>query len=468
MANEQKMIASAEAWANIHRGELVRDLMEMVRIRSVAAYDEEEYPLGEGCYRAAEKLMQLGRRYGFQTENDGYCASVILPGTEPERELGLLGHIDVVPEGEGWHYAPFDAVEKDGYVIGRGASDNKGPVVTALYVLRWLHETGVQLRHSVRLIAGMDEEREMRDVKRFVKTHSLPDYTLNVDGAWALCIGEKGILSASLEADAGNGKLLELCGGEAVNAVPDHAWAVLSHAEPGALEAARAAWPELVIEAQRDRVRLQIHGTAAHASTPERGDNAILELIRVLKDSGLLEGDAHTAVSRLCQCFTDHYGSGLRINHEDRLSGKTTCVPSVIRMHGGVIRLTINVRSAITQRGDMLLAFLKKRSEKLGLRVADVDFSPGRCDDPKDPIISMLSDTCQSLLGSQYKPYATGGGTHSRCFPRSVPFGPGIPGEKGKFGQPHGADEAVCIDHLISAVKVYAAALIRLDTMLQD
>lgn len=471
MINERKVAAAVDVWAALHRDELVRDLSELISIRSVAQIGEGGYALGTGCHLAAQKMQELASRYGFSSENDeDYAVSVLLPGSEGGRELGILGHIDVVPEGEGWKYDPFGATEKDGWLIGRGSSDNKGPVVMALYVLRCLRELQYNLKSDLRLIAGCCEETDMRDVEHYLKKHTPPAYTLNCDGAWAACIGEKGILTAELVQEITDGNLLDIGGGSASNMVPDEAWALLSHADENALEKAHTLCPSLDVTRCETGVRLHVRGKAAHCFVPDQGDNAICKLLHLLHDADLLTGDAAPKVSRLTQCFPDSYGTGLRINHQDSLSGKTSCVCSLIRMENGQLCAHINVRFALTQNSALLLSALRKRLNKLDIQLSDVQCSPPRYDAPDHPIVKMLVETCQTWLGKHHKPYVMGGGTHSRVFPRSIPYGVGTldPRNKTPFGEPHGPDEAVCIDHLLKAMKVYVIALMKLDEIFES
>ena len=94
-----------------------------------------------------------------------------------------------------------------------------------------------------------------------------------------------------------------------------------------------------------------------------------------------------------------------------------------------------------------------------------MQWSPPRLDSPDEPEVRILLDTCREFLDPNAKPYVMGGGTHSRVFPRSLPYGPGVmdPRRKKPFGEAHGADEAVCVDDLIRAIRVYVLALKRLD-----
>jgi len=438
----------------------------LVNIRSVAQYSEGGFPMGIGCKEALDHFSALAASYGFAAENDDdHIVSILLPGQSSQRELGILGHLDVVPEGTGWKYEPFAAIEKNGYVIGRGACDNKGPVVMALYVLRCMRELGIRLSSDVRLIAGCDEETEMRDVRHYLTKHSAPAFTLNCDGAWPVCIGEKGILTADLTLPLPAGRLMAIGGGEASNMVPASAWAVIRDAEPEKLNTALRYYSGLTAETQEDCTTLRVRGKAAHCAHPGTGVNAIRYLVQILCGTKLLTEEETRALGILLKAMQDDEGTGLHIRCADPLSGSTTAVGSMLSLHNGTLRLHINVRFAVTQSADLLKKRLYARCEQLGLNIENLSFSPPRLDSPNQPEIRILLDTCREFLGRRYQPYVSGGGTHSRLFPRSVPFGTGTLGRPAPnaFGGPHAADEAVSIDGLLQAMKVYITALIRLD-----
>lgn len=467
LTSDRRIAAAADRWAHAHRDELIRDLIGLINIRSVARYDEAS-PTGTGCRAALGYLDELAQRYDFQTENNGFYLSTLLPGRNPARELGLLGHVDVVPEGEGWTYDPFSAIEKNGYVIGRGAMDNKGPVVMALYVLRCMRELGIQLDSGVRLIAGSDEEQEMRDVQHYLQLHKPPAFTLNCDGSWAVGIGEKGILTADLALPLADRCLIDLGGGESSNTVPATAWAKLRGVSDEQLASLCRAFPGLTVESLGDSVLLRMSGRAAHCSTPRNGENAIRSLLQFLCRSNLFTGEAAHVFKTLLQLIKDDDGVGLGIHYADQLSGSTTAVASLLSLQQGVIRLHINVRFAVTQQPDQLIQRLRNRCAALGVKIENLRFQPPRYTDPAQPEIRLLLDTCHEFLGKRHHLYTTGGGTHSRLFPRSVPFGPFAAGRPlpGDLGGPHAANEAVCVEDLLQAIKVYIAALLRLDRLL--
>ena len=460
----EELMPEIKQWVKDHQNEMVKDIIRLVNIKSVSEPGEGGYSMGLGCKKCVDEFIELGKTYGFETENDDYyCASILSPG-KTKKELGILGHLDVVPEGEGWHYEPYNAVEREGYIIGRGSSDNKGAVVMSLYVLRCMNDLGIHLNHTLRLIGGCNEESGMKDVEHYLKGHIPPEYTIVCDGGWAMCIGEKGILTADLIMEINSENLLELEGGIMSNAVPASAYAVLRNVPVEHLNKLRKEQLDVEVENKDGDVTVRVRGKAAHAFIPHTGENAIYKLLNILYDYELCDRNTLKKLDDLRNCFTDDYGSGLHINFSDELSGPTTCVGGMIRLDKGFIRQNINVRYAIKQSNEELLKQLKQRCDSLRIKIENLDYSAPRYTSVDHPVTQMLLKTCKELLEEQYEPYVMGGGTHARKFPNALPYGPNVmSGFVNPFGCGHGVDEAVCIEHLTQTIPVYIKALCQLD-----
>jgi succinyl-diaminopimelate desuccinylase len=121
-----------------HRDELIQDVKELISIQSMQGEPAPGMPFGPGPAAALDKAVEFGKRYQYETENDNYYTVSFYRHGETKEEIGILGHIDVVPAGDDWDYDPFNAVVKDGYHIGHGSGDNKGTSIASLYVLRAL------------------------------------------------------------------------------------------------------------------------------------------------------------------------------------------------------------------------------------------------------------------------------------------------------------------------------------------
>ena len=113
-----------------HKDEIVETLKELIKIPSVRSEVEENAPFGKECARLLRLIEQLYKDNGFETEldsNGGYLLSYYGKG---EKTLGIFAHADVVPGGNDWALtAPFEPLEQDGFIIGRGykgAGDRRG------------------------------------------------------------------------------------------------------------------------------------------------------------------------------------------------------------------------------------------------------------------------------------------------------------------------------------------------------
>lgn len=82
-----------------------------------------------------------------------------LKGDGSKRPLLLMCHTDVVPaDPAGWKTPPFEAVEKDGSLHGRGTADIKGMCAAQMAVLSFLKRTATPLARDVIFFAEADEE----------------------------------------------------------------------------------------------------------------------------------------------------------------------------------------------------------------------------------------------------------------------------------------------------------------------
>ncbi|MDR2102356.1 MAG: Sapep family Mn(2+)-dependent dipeptidase [Treponema sp.] len=467
--SDQKFLGELEEWTRAHRDELAADVISLVNIRSVKEPPREHEPFGPGPARAIDRGVELGKKYGYETENDDYFTLSFLRKGKTEKELGILGHIDVVPEGNGWTFEPYQGLIRDGYIIGRGSGDDKGPSVAALYTLRALDDLKVELNHGIRVIWGANEESGMEDVKHYLKTHTrFPDFTIICDGEFPVCIGEKATLSGDLVFDIGeDSNLLDFYGGVAGNAVPDRAFLTIK----ADLEQVKTslAGTDAEISGRDGEVKIEVRGIAGHAAHPEGTVNAIQKLAAHVSAGQLLTGKARGAVQFIAEAFADYYGAGLGIAHEDEVFGKTTHIGGMIRFEGG--RLRQNFNSRVATRGDPadLLPGLYALAEKHHFVTENIRHGLSRYNAPDSPPIQVLVKTARQFLGEDLKPpYTTGGGTHAKYFPNAVPFGAKIPEPEGapkKYGSEHEADEGIPLEDLLQAVKIYTVALIRLDEL---
>ena len=98
-----------------HKEELLKDLFDLLRVRSILGTDiTDETPFGSGPREALDMILSFGERDGYKTKLVENKAGHIEVG-EGEELFGILGHVDVVPVVEAdWISHPFKPEVRDG------------------------------------------------------------------------------------------------------------------------------------------------------------------------------------------------------------------------------------------------------------------------------------------------------------------------------------------------------------------
>ena len=453
----QKIHASPEA----NKEQMLQDIAELVAINSVEAQPAEGAPFGQGPRAALDKALELAGRMGLATHNcEGYIGYAELPGADPDKYLATICHVDVVPAGEGWSASPFEMRRQDGWILGRGVMDDKGPMVATLYTLKFLKEMGVQLRYPIRALAGTNEETGMKDVEYYLAHNKAPAFCFTPDAEFPVCNGEKGHFHGKLVSPAcTDGKILEFEGGVANNAVPDRASALVK-AEMAGLKNA----PNITLEPENGCVRVRGWGKAGHAASPEGTVNAIGLVVNYLLDSGLCSETERRYLEALRKLHSSTAGEGLGIATSDGPFGPLTIIGGRMYMQDGRMVQTMDSRYPTSTNGGTIAAAIRQAIGD-GASLEDVDAADPFYIEADTPAIRACIDTYNEVTGKDEKPFTMGGGTYARHFPYAVSFGPEshdlvLP----SFGGPmHGANESAPVDALLQSVKIYILALLRLE-----
>lgn len=174
-----------------YREELLRSIVEVVNIPSIKGEPGDDAPFGKEPKRALEKALQIARNLGFQTHIVDNCVGYAQYG-EGEDYIGVVGHLDVVDEGEGWKFPPFSGHIEDGKMYGRGVLDNKGPIMSALYGLYAIKESGLKINKPVRIIFGTNEETGFGDIPHYLGKEKPPIMGFTPDCKYPVVYGERG------------------------------------------------------------------------------------------------------------------------------------------------------------------------------------------------------------------------------------------------------------------------------------
>lgn len=171
--------------------QMIADIKKIVQIDSVETPATADAPFGQGVKNALEETLKIAQQLGFQTKNiDNYIGYA--QWGEGDDYVCAIGHLDVVPVGEGWKYPPFSAHEENGYIYSRGILDNKGPIMTCLYAAYALKELGIKINRPIRIIFGCDEESGFEDLKYYLQREKPPVMGFTPDCKFPVVYGERG------------------------------------------------------------------------------------------------------------------------------------------------------------------------------------------------------------------------------------------------------------------------------------
>lgn len=494
MPSESLLEQRVGEYLDAHWEDIVADIDALVCIpsfedRSAAA---EGAPFGPGPRQALDAALDLAKRMGFEAHDDeGYVGYADFAG-ETDTQLGIIGHMDVVPAGPGWHFEPYAVTRKEGYLVGRGVIDDKGPCVVALHAMnlwRELQQAGEapQLPYTLRFIFGANEETGMGDVRYYRAHHADPAFLFTPDAEFPVCYGEKGIyngLLTSANLPVETRSVISFEGGTAINAVPGHAQAIV-WADADALPAAEGIAIERVEPAEAARVladaaaqadaapapgwsaadahlaRITATGRSAHASLPETGISAIGLLTNYLLVNDLVEGEERAYFRAVADIAASTDGSAINLACADAHFGALTIVAGLAQTQGNHFTQTIDVRYPTSITGDKLNDMLDALAQACGGSCAKTRDDVPFLVDPESPAIQALLSSYNQATGEDAKPFTMGGGTYAREFSCAASFGPEKPWEQAPawVGGMHGPDEAVSENLLKEAFRIYALTI---------
>ena len=426
-------------------------IIDLVRIPSVCADGAGGYPFGPAVDQALRKTLELADSLGFRTHYGAggyYGYAEVGEGAEM---LGILGHLDVVPPGklEDWRRPPFEPSEEDGMIYGRGAQDDKGPLLASLYAVRALLDAGVKFNKRVRFIFGVDEETLWRCIKRYQEVEEMPGMGFSPDSRFPVTFAEMGLLQLRLESSSASG--VRLVGGSAFNAVPD----MMIYDGERQEEVARKL-DELGFAYQRLDGAIEVMGKAAHAMIPEQGVNAIARLCLALQAAGIRS----RAIDFIAQeVGEDPFATRIFGECADAPSGRLKFNVGMINL-GDSEQVSIDTRIPVTVSKEEVIAKLSAAAARHGLEYKEFDWL-GPIYLPLDHfMITTLMDVYRQHSGDHVTmPRASGGATYARAIPNCVAFGALTFEEALTEHQPN---ERVVLANLYKAMEIYAHAVYKL------
>ena len=445
-----------------YQEQLLKSLQESIRIRSVQGEASETYPYGKGVQDCLEHALKTAAALGFQTTDldhqMGWCEY-----GEGEEMVAVLGHLDVVPEGDGWSFDPFGGEIRDGKVFGRGAMDDKGPTMAALYALAALKDSGLPIRRRIRLLFGTNEETGSNDMK-YYRSHGgeIPVMGFTPDGEYPVINGEKGLINVKFSRDYtqdGEVQILEIHGGSAPNVVPAEATAKIACPDDLATRLLEKSDEKIQYKKTENGILLTATGRSAHGATPELGINAIGLLLEALCELPLSEETKRWTSFLKDRIGLETRGTSLGIELADEISGNLSLNLGTLKGDASSVALEINYRYPVTKSYEDCAPILEQAFTEAGFQKTGERHKKSLYVPEESELIQTLLGVYQDLTGLEAVPKSIGGGTYAKAIPNIVAFGPIFPGDEVREHKP---DEFIEVEKLMKNAEILAEAMYRL------
>lgn len=374
-------------------GEMVRFLRDMIAIP------------GESCQEGPviQRIREEMERVGFDETRVDPMGNLLGRIGSGAKVVMMDGHVDTVGVGDPqeWGWDPYRGKVEDGYVYGRGACDQRAGMASMVYAGKLIRELGLSGDYTLWVVGSVQEE----------DCDGLPWlYILNEDGIRPDCV-------------------------------------VLT--EPTNLQ---------VYRGHRGRMEIEVHlrGRSCHASAPERGDNPVYKMVRLVEQ-----------IERLNARLRDDpfLGKGTVAVTQIRSQSPSLCaVPAACSIHldrrltaGETRESAVAEVTALPGAENAEVEVLRyERPSYTGVAYPMDKYYPTWVLEETHPLVRAAVETYRRLHG---KPpvidkwtFSTNGvGSMGLMGTPTIGFGPG----EEEFA--HSVNERVPIRHLVEAAQFYAA-----------
>ena len=327
----------------------------------------EEYRVGK---IVKQVLDEAGIPYNEYARMEGRPNIIGLLGKNANgKRLMMPGHMDVVPAGEGWDTDPYEVVEKDGFLYGRGALDNKGPLASILAAAIALKKSGIdnELEGQLQIAALSDEEAEDPD---------------GIDYGIGYLVDEKLVdPTISIIPDIGeNMKGID------------------------------------VAEKGRTVFKITAIGKQAHGSTPELGINAVNMMAKLVNEIEQMKFDyeVHPVLGEPSLNLGEIHGGA---------------APNIVP---GTCYIYLDIRTVPGMTKDSVIAQLQACADRVvggKFELNCISWNEAHGVDPENEVVYAIQRNAEEVLGFKPEPFGMGGGTYAKTMNLAgilaVGWGPG-------------------------------------------
>ena len=433
------------------QNQALNTLKELISQPSYNDKAEENAPFGKNIRLALDKMMEICKNLGFDTyeDPDGYYGYAEI-GSGDEI-FGIIGHLDTVPAEniDEWKHNPYQGIVEDGMIYGRGAQDDKGPVVAALYAVKALMDAGYKFNKRIRFIFGTDEEILWRGIEEYNQKEDQISMGFSPDAEFPVTYAEKGLQQAYL---IGPGSAeIKVDDKGAFNAVPAQAFY-----NGAKLAEVKQALDDFGFEYETKDDGIVVLGKTIHAMLAPQGVNAVLRLGMALDKVF----DGFKPLDFIGKCFKqDATGTNLLGDVEDE-TGHLTFNISSLEINEKETRMQIDMRIPSTIDHDKLIQKLSDKVAEFELKYKHYDYLAPLHVPVDSELVQTLMDVYRNETGDQdAEPQISGGATFARTMHNCVAFGAMLPTTPDYM---HQMDEQWSVADFTKAMEIYAEAVRRL------
>ena len=160
-------------YVNSNMNELIIDLQTLIRQPSVSAKNE-------GIEECAKLVQKLLKNSGIKSELLRLKKRVapivygeIKSKKNPKKTLLFYNHYDVQPAEpfDLWEYPPFDGIRKGNKIFGRGATDDKGELITRIKAVEACLKTTGDVPCNIKFVIEGEEETGSAHIEDYLKKY---------------------------------------------------------------------------------------------------------------------------------------------------------------------------------------------------------------------------------------------------------------------------------------------------------
>lgn len=432
-----------------HQEKIVADLAGFIEIPSVSSHKEE-------VDRALDYVLDLATRMGFTAKAVCDHQVGVIEVGDGDETVGILSHVDVVPAGdlESWERDPYMLVVENDRLYGRGTMDDKGAIIVCLHAMKAVVDSGKPLHKKIQMILGTQEEVEWVDMNRYVKEYPLPDYGFTPDGEFPLCNIEKGGLDIPMlftvdgQPQGDGWYLTNVDAGTVANAVPGECFAQITRFREGD-----------AVETKE----LRTTGKAVHSCQPEKGDNAIFQMAKMLEALQLKDNDLLRLLNMTDEKFSSLYGKEVGLySDSDIYNGefvhRNVFAPTLFKVEGDEVLIHLNIRFAYGTDSGKIVEAIEKLARSYGGRTGDVTCLPAVYVSKDRPFMGEFGKAYEEGCGRKHEFVLAYGGSYAKAMPNIVSWGPIFPDDEDTC---HEDNEYITMKSLMDNGKIFAIALSR-------